>query len=448
MPSLMPLPVFQAFDLNGDPLEGGKLYTYEAGTSTPKATFIDASGVTANTNPIILDAAGQAIVYLVGSYKLVLTDADDVLQSPYPIDGVREIPGAAASVTEWNASGLVPSYVNATTFSVAGDQRTLLHVGRRVKLTQSGSTRYGTIATSVYSSVTTITITDAGALDATLSGLEVGFVSSENSSVTTQYGATVLQGVDAAAWRTNLGVTSAATPAFTGDASITTADDGAAVGPTLDLYRNSTTAAASDLLAAVLFSGKSVAGTKRSMARIIAKLIDATDASEDANLVIETIVAGTPTTIATVGGGLAVGATAVDPGVGQVNATNGYQFAGVSLPHQVRPTAALQNLVAGGNSITFAHGRSYTPHHQDVRLRYKCIDAGGEHGYAQNEFADVFTFANAGGNMYGLLIRNIDATNVVVDVGDAGALVMNKTTRSAGTPTLAKWQIEMTILGY
>ena len=206
MPSLMPLPVFQAFDFNGDPLEGGKLYTYEAGTSTPKATFVDASGVTANTNPIILDAAGQAIVYLVGNYKLVLTDADDVLQSPYPIDNVREIPGAAASVTEWNASGLVPSYVNATTFSVAGDQRTLLHVGRRVKLTQSGSTRYGTIATSVYSSVTTVTVTDAGALDATLNSVEVGFVSSDNSSIATAYSATLLRELDQAAWQTALDV--------------------------------------------------------------------------------------------------------------------------------------------------------------------------------------------------------------------------------------------------
>jgi hypothetical protein len=34
---------------------GGKIYTYEAGTSTPVTTYVDAAGVTANANPIILD---------------------------------------------------------------------------------------------------------------------------------------------------------------------------------------------------------------------------------------------------------------------------------------------------------------------------------------------------------------------------------------------------------
>lgn len=66
---------------NGEPLAGGKLYSYEAGTSTPKVTYEDREGSIANTNPIILDANGECDVYLdEGSYKFVLTDADDVEQ--------------------------------------------------------------------------------------------------------------------------------------------------------------------------------------------------------------------------------------------------------------------------------------------------------------------------------------------------------------------------------
>lgn len=50
----------QFFDNNGDPLTGGKLYTYAAGTTSPQATYTSAAGVSAHSNPIILDAGGRA----------------------------------------------------------------------------------------------------------------------------------------------------------------------------------------------------------------------------------------------------------------------------------------------------------------------------------------------------------------------------------------------------
>lgn len=49
----------QFFDNNGVPLSGGKIYTYEAGTSTPLATYTSSLGNTAHTNPIVLDSAGR-----------------------------------------------------------------------------------------------------------------------------------------------------------------------------------------------------------------------------------------------------------------------------------------------------------------------------------------------------------------------------------------------------
>lgn len=68
----------QFFDDDGEPLAGGKLYTYEAGTTTPKATYTDAGGLTPNANPVILDANGRATVFLSGSYKFTLKDSSDV----------------------------------------------------------------------------------------------------------------------------------------------------------------------------------------------------------------------------------------------------------------------------------------------------------------------------------------------------------------------------------
>ena len=83
-------PIFKTrfFDSNGDPLAGGKLYFYGAGTTTPQATFTDASGGTPNANPVILDANGEADVWLdpTKSYKAVLTDSADVNQ--WTVDNV------------------------------------------------------------------------------------------------------------------------------------------------------------------------------------------------------------------------------------------------------------------------------------------------------------------------------------------------------------------------
>lgn len=76
MASLMPNGKQQYFDpTTGAPLVGGMLYTYVGGTSTPKATFADAGATITNTNPVVLDATGSAVVFWSGNYKIQLQDA-------------------------------------------------------------------------------------------------------------------------------------------------------------------------------------------------------------------------------------------------------------------------------------------------------------------------------------------------------------------------------------
>jgi hypothetical protein len=74
----------QFFDNNGNPLSGGKLYTYEAGTTTPATTYTSLAGTTAHTNPIILDSAGRVPggeiwLTLPDFYKFVLKTSTEVL---------------------------------------------------------------------------------------------------------------------------------------------------------------------------------------------------------------------------------------------------------------------------------------------------------------------------------------------------------------------------------
>jgi len=77
MAVLSPPPKVQFLDANGAPLVGGKVSTFAAGTTMPVPTYTTASGAVANTNPVILDARGEADIWYVGgvSYKVVLADA-------------------------------------------------------------------------------------------------------------------------------------------------------------------------------------------------------------------------------------------------------------------------------------------------------------------------------------------------------------------------------------
>jgi hypothetical protein len=75
MVALLQSPEQQFCDLNGAPFAGGLLYTYVTGTTTPKATWLDAGGSALNTNPIVLDSAGRALIYGDGAYRLILNDA-------------------------------------------------------------------------------------------------------------------------------------------------------------------------------------------------------------------------------------------------------------------------------------------------------------------------------------------------------------------------------------
>ena len=71
---ISPKDIYSGIDDNGNPLVGGQLFTYIAGSTTPADTFTNASGNTKNDNPIILDSRGEAPVWLDDTlvYKFVL----------------------------------------------------------------------------------------------------------------------------------------------------------------------------------------------------------------------------------------------------------------------------------------------------------------------------------------------------------------------------------------
>lgn len=85
----------QQFSENGIPLQGGKLFSYAAGTTNKLATYTDSSGGVANTNPIILDFNGQCDLFLdvTKTYKFVLSPPTDTDPPTGPYWVRDNIPG-------------------------------------------------------------------------------------------------------------------------------------------------------------------------------------------------------------------------------------------------------------------------------------------------------------------------------------------------------------------
>ncbi|QDX22549.1 hypothetical protein FP568_15660 [Pandoraea pnomenusa] len=99
--SLLPNGEQTFLDDNGNPLASGTVTFYVPGTSTPKNTWRDSAQTQLNTNPVVLDAAGRAIIYGDGSYRMVLQDA--LGNTIY--DQLTDSPISSASLSNTTGSG-------------------------------------------------------------------------------------------------------------------------------------------------------------------------------------------------------------------------------------------------------------------------------------------------------------------------------------------------------
>lgn len=112
--TLSPTPIYKGWGNDGAPLVGGKLFTYQAGTSTKLATYTDSTGGTPNANPIILNARGEAPVWIPPNvaYKYVLAPATDTDPPTNPIQTTDQITNAQLLTLYGGVdTGVVNAYV-------------------------------------------------------------------------------------------------------------------------------------------------------------------------------------------------------------------------------------------------------------------------------------------------------------------------------------------------
>lgn len=153
MAHLIPTIKQQFLDLNGDPLAGGFVYSYAAGTNTPLATYTDQTEDTENSNPIELDANGEADIWIgSSSYKFVIKTSADVTVKT--VDAVTHI-GTGAVGTANLAAGSV------TTAKIADEAVTQAKLAPK-NITETTLTFPTTSATSAQDVTGTLNITGIG----------------------------------------------------------------------------------------------------------------------------------------------------------------------------------------------------------------------------------------------------------------------------------------------
>lgn len=161
MAYLFTAPKFQAFAATGSPLAGGKVYTYEAGTTTPKATYTTQAGSVENANPVILDANGCADIWLGdGAYKFVVTDAADAAAPFGTVDNIS--PGQDGAVVTSNLAdpaqgasmvAYQPAGTGAQATTVHAKQRQRISVFDFMTSAQQADVRAGTLLVNVTTQV-------------------------------------------------------------------------------------------------------------------------------------------------------------------------------------------------------------------------------------------------------------------------------------------------------
>lgn len=129
MPAVNLSPLFNAgqlFTNGGLPLSGGLINTYQAGTSTPLATYTDSAGTITNANPIVLNASGRVTneIWLLSgsSYKLVLTDSLlNVLGTFDNIKGINDLSNVSIAGTLAVAGNTTLTNLSVTGNTTLGD---------------------------------------------------------------------------------------------------------------------------------------------------------------------------------------------------------------------------------------------------------------------------------------------------------------------------------------
>jgi hypothetical protein len=216
---------FQFFSNDGLPLAGGKLQTFQAGSTTPLATYTDSSGLIANTNPIILGTSGRPpeTIWLSDGffYKFVLSDANDVVVQTYDnLYGIINTQAPAATpipvgvILLWSGSiGSIPAgYALCNGNNGTPDLRNRFIVGAGSTFAVDATGGSADSILPLHTHVATTVLTDPGHSHTVVSGIGPNDPSTvfttgiDQDPRVTRSTSTAVTGITAATTNTSVGV--------------------------------------------------------------------------------------------------------------------------------------------------------------------------------------------------------------------------------------------------
>ena len=190
---------FQFLTTTGLPLNGGFIYTYQAGSSAPLTTYSDVNGLIPNPNPIVLGSDGrpQTEIWLTQgySYKFILTDStNNQIQTYDNLYGILQNAPAVSNVVPtgliaiWSGSiGSIPSgWVLCDGTNSTPDLRNsfILGAGNSYSVGQTGGSTDAIVVSHTHTA--TSTVTDPGHIHAVTSYYNGASIANQASSYANQ----------------------------------------------------------------------------------------------------------------------------------------------------------------------------------------------------------------------------------------------------------------------
>jgi hypothetical protein len=199
--TVAPTMKLQFFSNTGTPLAAGCVFSFAAGTNLAQATYTDSTGTATNSNPIILDAAGRADIWVTNqAYKFVLKSAGGVNCASgtqiWSEDGVTGVLGLLSLPNTWtnnqtfsNPIAITP-LVNQIVLGTAPNLTTVNFPAPAGAVTITGPNQTTALATTT----TTQTLTNKTLTNPIINGITVSGVPATYTQYTNSGGTGTIAG--------------------------------------------------------------------------------------------------------------------------------------------------------------------------------------------------------------------------------------------------------------